>query len=86
MNDGDTNPNLVSLGRVFTEIRDMRKENKNEHKAITTKLNAHSVQLACLESKWSTFWKVVKYGVAPVMGIAIGAAAVVSWLLKANGG
>jgi hypothetical protein len=81
MNDGDTNPNLVSLGRVFTEIRDMRKENKVEHKTITQTLNAHSVQLACLETKWATFWKVLKWA-APIMGIAIGAAVGVNWLLK----
>jgi hypothetical protein len=81
MNDGDTNPNLVSLGRVFTEIRDMRKENKVEHKTITATLNAHSVQLACLETKWATFWKVVKW-VAPLMGAAIGAAVAANLWLK----
>ena len=80
MPNGDTNPNMVSLGRVFTEIRDMRKENKQEHKAITATLNAHSVQLACLETKWATFWKMVKF-VGPVAGLIIGAAIAVSSLV-----
>ena len=81
MPNGDTNPNMVSLGRVFTEIRDMRKENKTEHKSITATLNAHSVQLACLETKWATFWKVLKWA-APLMGAAIGAVVGVNLLLK----
>ena len=76
----DTNPNMVSLGRVFTEIKDMRTENKTEHKSITKTLNAHSVQLACLETKWGTFWRVAKI-LGPVMGIVIGAAVAVSSLL-----
>ena len=80
----DTNPNMVSLGRVFTEIKDMRKENKEEHQAITGVLSTHSVQLACLETKWKTFWKVMKWA-APIMGTVIGAAVGVSWLLKAKG-
>lgn len=83
MPDGDTNPNMVSLGRVFTEIRDMRKENKAEHKTITATLSAHSVQLACLETKWATFWKVMKWA-APLMGVAIGAAVAVSWYVKSG--
>jgi hypothetical protein len=76
MNDGDTNPNLVSLGRVFTEIRDMRQENKEEHKTITTKLNRHSVQLACLETKW----KFLKWLIPATVGV-IGAVVAVSSLL-----
>jgi hypothetical protein len=81
MPDDTTNPNMVSLGRVFTEIRDMRQENKTEHKAITQTLNAHSVKLACLETKWSTFWKVLKWA-APIMAIVIGAAVGVNWLIQ----
>jgi len=72
MPNGDTNPNIVSLGRVFTEIRDLRKENKIEHKTISQTLSKHSIQLACLETKWATFWRVTKYA-APIVGAAIGA-------------
>ena len=67
----DTNPNMVSLGRVFTEIKDMRKDSKENHRATTKTLNKHSIQLACLETKWATFWKVLKWA-APLMGAAIG--------------
>lgn len=81
MNDDTTDPAMVSLGRVFTEIRDMRQENKKEHKSITATLNTHSVQLACLETKWATFWKILKWA-APLMGAAIGTALAVSWLVK----
>ena len=76
----DTNPNMVSLGRVFTEIKDMRQENKSEHKTITGTLNAHSIQLACLETKWGTFWKVVKYA-GPIVGLLLGGAVAVSSVL-----
>ena len=72
----DTNPNMVSLGRVFTEIKDMRKENKGEHEAITGTLNTHSIQLACLETKW----KFLKWLIPATVG-AIGAVVGVSSLL-----
>ena len=71
MPNGDTNPNMVSLGRVFTEIRDMRKENKTEHKAITQELNKHSVQLACLETKWK-FLKWLIPATVGVVGAVVG--------------
>ena len=77
----DTNPNMVSLGRVFTEIKDMRKENKSEHRTITETLNTHSIKLACLETKWTTFWKVLKWA-APIMGIVIGVAVGVNLLIQ----
>ncbi|GAH42084.1 unnamed protein product [marine sediment metagenome] len=75
-----TNPNMVSLGRVFTEIRDMRQENKDEHKSITGTLSKHSIQLACLETKWGTFWKIVKV-IGPIAGLIVGAAITVSSIL-----
>ena len=69
---------------ILDEIRALRSENKTEHKAITKTLNAHSVQLACLETKWSTFWKVLKWA-APIMAIVIGAAVGVNWLIQGGG-
>jgi hypothetical protein len=67
--------------QILSEVRALRKENKDEHKTITKTLNAHSVKLACLETKWSTFWKVLKWA-APIMGIVIGAAVGVNWLIQ----
>ena len=78
--DQPTDPNMVSLGRVFTEIKDMRQENKSEHGAITKTLNTHSIQLACLEAKWGTFWKLVKY-IGPIAGVIVGAALAVGSLV-----
>ena len=71
---------MPSLGRVFKEVCDMRTENKSEHGAITKTLNAHSVQLACLETKWATFWKMIKV-IGPIAGLIIGAAITVSSLV-----
>lgn len=81
MLDETTNPDAPSLRSVYKAVKEMREENRDDHKTITETLNAHSVQLACLETKWGTLWKLVKWVVAPVMGIAIGAAGVVSLLL-----
>ena len=70
MKDGDTNPNMVSLGRVYTAVKDMRTENREEHKAITCELVAQGKQITCLSAKWETFWKMVKIMAPSVLAIA----------------
>ena len=81
MEEETTNPNLPTLKHIFGEIKGLRQENKSEHRTITETLNTHSIKLACLETKWTTFWKVLKWA-APIMGIVIGAAVGVNLLIQ----
>ncbi len=53
MNGEDTNPNMISLGRVYEAVKESAKENRSEHKAITTELVAQGKDIACLKTKWS---------------------------------
>ena len=76
MNGETTDPNMPSLGRVFKEVCDMRTENKEEHETITDKLNTHSIQLACLETKW----KFLKWLIPATVGV-IGAVVAVGSLV-----
>jgi hypothetical protein len=76
MNDETTNPDAPSLRSVYGAIKDMREENREDHKAITTKLERHSVQLACLETKW----KFLKWLIPATVGV-IGAVVAVNSLL-----
>jgi len=52
MRDGDTNPGLVSIGHVYTAVKEMRVENKKEHKAITGEIVAQGKEIVCLQVKW----------------------------------
>jgi len=56
--------------QILIALSEMREANTTEHKAITGKLEAHSVQLACLETKWDTFWKLIKFGAPGALAIA----------------
>ena len=76
MDSEDTNPDLPTLKHIFGEIKGLRKENKKEHETITEKLNTHSIQLACLETKW----KFLKWLIPATVGV-IGAVVGVSSLL-----
>ena len=69
MNGEDTNPNMVSLGRVYTAVKDMRKENNSEHKAITSELVAQGKDIACLKTKWSFLRWLVPASLAAAAGI-----------------
>ena len=69
MTDGDTNPNMVSLGNVYTQIKDMRAENKKEHKSITGKLEAQGKDIVCLQTKWNFLRWLVPASCAAAVGI-----------------
>ena len=76
MLDETTNPDAPSLRSVYKAVKDMRDENREDHKTITIKLEKHSIQLACLETKW----KFLKWLIPATVGV-IGAVVGVSSLL-----
>ena len=70
MNGDTTDPNMVSLGHVYTEIKGMRKENQDEHKAITGEINQVKIDVACLQTKWKFLKWAIPTSVALVGGMA----------------
>ena len=69
MQDGDTNPNMISLGRVYSAIKESAKENREEHKAITSELVAQGKSIVCLQAKWGFLKWLVPASITAAVGI-----------------
>ena len=69
MNGEDTNPNMISLGRVYEAVKESAKENRSEHKAITTEMVAQGKDIACLKVKWRFLRWLVPTSVMAAVGI-----------------
>lgn len=70
MNGESTDPSINLLGLVYDEIKDMREENKKEHKAITSEIGAVKIDVACLQTKWRFLKWAIPTSVALVGGVA----------------
>ena len=63
-------PSKVFLKDVFKELKDMRKENREEHKSITGEINAVKIDIACLQTKWRFLKWAIPTSVALIGGAA----------------
>jgi len=70
VSDDTTDPNISLLGKVFDELKDMRQENRTEHKAITGEINQVKIDVACLQTKWRFLKWAIPASVALVGGMA----------------
>ena len=69
MNGEDTNPNMVSIGNVYVAVKELRKENRSDHKAITTEMVAQGKDIACLKVKWRFLRWLVPASIMAAVGI-----------------
>jgi len=70
MSGDATDPSVVSLVHVYSEIKEMRQENRTEHKAITGEINEIKIDVACLQTKWRFLKWAIPVSVALVGGMA----------------